>query len=311
VRVPYTPAAAASIGAQWSTTSHPRPAAAAAPAPGSLMALAQIGAEQLIAHHKKGHKDHKDHKMHGHEQTMVGAPIAAAAPASRPAHSYPLEALLSRQRGLVRLDLPPIKSGPVRFSAVSAAGQRTELVRGRYVPIGAGVHSIEIDRGNGAPVKLVQAALQITPGNEYAVCRDGKTSVRQVLEQAHGQPRTGSSRPIASAVASPADPEAARLLAQYAPTLKPVANSVMIVHWQNGAAGQMAVAPIGEFLRGAPHLDDYSLRANNGLEYSVHPSNKHVWDAEFNEVPVRALFAHPASPSTTVLVIDHATMPSF
>ncbi len=308
---------ASNIGAEWTSTSHPRP--------GGISALAAIGAEQLIAsHNNKKHKDYTD-KLHREDRDYMqprgikDSISGNTAPAQRPAHTYALQKLVSENRGLVRLDLPPTKVADVRISAVTAAGQRIELSRSKYAPIAAGVHDIEICRGNAAP-KIIRAGLNVSAGSEYALCRDGKASVKQVVELQHPisvqttqAPRlVAHQQHIAANLMSvqSGGNESRKLLDQYAPELKPIANSAIILHWQNGAVKQMSVAPIGEFLT-TTHIDDYSLRANNGLEYSVHPTRKHVWDADFNEVPIRALFTHPASPSTTVMVIDHATMPSF
>lgn len=305
-----------SIGAEWTSTSHPRP--------GGISALAAIGAEQLIASHKKN-KDYT-YKVQREDRDYMqprgikdSIATTTTAPAQRPAHTYALHKLVSENRGLVRLDLPPTKVADVRISAVTAAGQRIELSRSKYAPIAAGVHDIEICRGNAAP-KIIRAGLNVSAGSEYALCRDGKASVKQVVELQHPVATQTTQAPrlvahqqhIAANLMSvqSGGNESRKLLDQYAPELKPIANSAIILHWQNGAVKQMSVAPIGEFLT-TTHIDDYSLRANNGLEYSVHPTRKHVWDADFNEVPIRALFTHPASPSTTVMVIDHATMPSF
>jgi len=222
----------------------------------------------------------------------VGAAMTAPATglAQRPAHNYQLSSLVAEKRGLVRLDLPQKDATTTQITAISYDSQgreseRVVLRQGQYTPIAAGIHSLEIKRGNSsAAPTFLKNELVVSTGNEYALRRDGR-NISSTVEQDHGAAR----------------------LAQYAPALKPVANSVQIVHLQTK---QVACAPIGSFMGATAKKDDYTLNADNGLSYSVHPSKTAVWDADLNEVAVHAMFRHPQDPSSMVMVMDHAQMPS-
>ena len=199
----------------------------------------------------------------------VPTPSSVRPPAQKPIHAYRMAELASTRRALVRLDMPAGTS----VTAVSPSGERVPLGPG-YTPISAGIHDWEIQQP-GKPVRTLHGAVVLHAGSEYMVHR------RDTL-----------------LVTAPEEEHAATRLSQFAPGLKAVPNSVLIV---DRAANTTAVAPVGTFLQ--VQQDDYTLRTKDGREYAVSPSRLDAWDPQNVQRRVHAVFAHPSDPTATVLVI--------
>jgi hypothetical protein len=203
----------------------------------------------------------------------IGAPAptanASAAANVKPIHAYRLADLASSQHALVRMRAVPHTT----VTAVSPEGERV-LLGGEYALVKAGVHDLEVCR-SGKPARLLPGAIVLHAGSEYLAQREGQyIAVR------------------------PEEEHAAARLAQYAPGLKPVANSVLIV---DRATNKTVAAPIGSFL--TVQSDDYTLRGADGSEYAIAPNRLNVWDAANRKSAVQAIFVHPADSTATVLVI--------
>jgi len=197
------------------------------------------------------------------------APTPSAGAAVKPIHSYRLADLTSSQRALVRLDIAP----GTLVTVVSPSGERVPL-GAQPTPVGAGIHDLEIKAPGKAP-RTLPGAVVLHAGSEYVARREGRLLA-----------------------VSPEEQHSATRLAQYAPALKPVANSVLIV---DQALNISAVAPISSFLQ--IQSDDYTLKAADGREWAVSPDRLVAWGPSGAKSSVRALFPHPADPSAHVLVL--------
>jgi hypothetical protein len=158
---------------------------------------------------------------------------------------------------------------------VSPSGERVPL-SAAYTPIKAGIHDLEV-RMPGKPARLLPGAVVLHAGSEYVGRREGRLLAFSAEEE-----------------------HAAARLAQYAPTLKPVANSVLIVDQARNTA---VVAPISSFMQ--IQSDDFTLKAADGSEWAVSPDRLNAWGPSGAKSAVKALFPHPADPSAKVLVIGN------
>ena len=197
------------------------------------------------------------------------APNPSAGAAVKPIHSYRLADLTSTQRALVRLDIAP----GTLVTVVSPSGERVPL-GAQPTPVGAGIHDLEIKAPGKAP-RTLPGAVVLHAGSEYVARREGRLLA-----------------------VSPEEQHSAARLAQYAPALKPVANSVLIV---DQALNISAVAPIRSFMQ--IQSDDFTLKAADGREWAVSPDRLVAWGPSGAKSSVRALFPHPADPSAHVLVL--------
>ena len=191
----------------------------------------------------------------------------------RPAHSFPFQTLVKDSLALVRTDV----SKEFQISAVSPSNTVVKL-NDKFTPIGAGMHDLVIEKAGKVVAKL-RGALVVHVGSEYLLEQKGMDLVPTLVNE-----------------------NSAAQLALHAPTLKPVGNSLMIVH----KSGRVDQAPIGSLMD--VHADDYTLQSKSGTEYAIAPTRCHVYNSKNAEFRIAAIFSHPQDQSTKVMVVDDAQL---